>query len=282
MKKKSIRQIKSILRGLIAPEIIQLIKRKINPLKKEDTSKLKIPRYKKTSVKLVGLQIQVPDIASFRFMHKEIFVQNIYKFETSSPIPYIIDGGANIGLATIYFKLLYPTSKIVAFEPDPEVFQDLKFNVEAFGFQNVSLVQKGLWSSNKMLPFKAEGADAGLIGEIDSYNPSDEQQIEVVSLKDYLQQSVDFLKLDIEGSETIVLKDIKEDLKNVKNIFVEYHSFVNQKQTLNEVIEILTRANFRLHISSPGLTCSTPFIKLNTYNNMDMQLNIYGIKHAPN
>ena len=271
---------RNVLR-LMALEIITLIKRKLKFKSEVKKNKAVIPRYTKLTVFLEGKNIKVPDVASFKFMKEEIFEQNIYKFESSSTTPYIIDGGANIGLATIYFKLLYPTSKIVAFEPDPEVFQDLKFNVEAFGFQNVSLVQKGLWNSNKVLPFKAEGADAGLIGEIDRFNSTDEQEIEVVSLKTYLQQPVDFLKLDIEGSETIVLKDIKEDLKNVKNIFVEYHSFVNQKQTLNEVIEILTSANFRLHISSPGLTSSSPFIKLNTYNNMDMQLNIYGIKQDP-
>lgn len=84
--------------------------------------------------------------------------------------------------------------------------------------------------------------------------------------------------MDIEGAETTVLKDIQGKLINIERIFVEYHSFVGQKQTLNEIIDILTKAKFRLHISSPGLTSSTPFIHLNVYNNMDMQLNIYGIK----
>lgn len=268
-------------------KILNLFKSKIHrgnskEIKDEFAELRKLPRFTKSKTLFNNTKIVVPDNASFLFMKEEIFVQNIYKFETSNTKPYIIDGGANIGLATIYFKLLHPTSNIVAFEPDPEVFQALKHNVEAFGFQDISLIQKGLWNSNKVLPFKSEGADAGLIGEIDRQNLTDEQEIEVISLKTYLQKPVDFLKLDIEGSETIVLRDIKNDLNNVKNIFVEYHSFVNQKQTLNEIIEILTNANFRLHISSPGLTSSTPFIHLNTYNNMDMQLNIYGIKEEIN
>jgi len=270
--------IKKILKKIIPPALLQFARRKIIKKKKSDSQKITIPRYTYTTVKLIDKEIGVPDIASYNFMHKEIFSQEIYKFYTGNKEPYIIDCGANIGLSIIYLKSLYPDSKIVAFEPDPEIFQILKGNVEAFNFDQIELIQKGLWNIDTSLFFKSEGADAGQIGEIDKNNPTPEKRIEVVSLKPYLQKPVDFLKLDIEGSETIVLKDIKNDLKNVKNIFVEYHSFVNQKQTLNEIIEILTNANFRLHISSPGLTSRNPFIHLNTYNNMDMQLNIYGIK----
>ncbi|MFN4762869.1 FkbM family methyltransferase [Gillisia sp. Q332] len=277
IKEKKIRRIGRKFRRLIAPEIIQLLKRKSNILKKE-TKVLEIPRYTKTSVQLEGRRIYIPDIASFRFMHKEIFEQEIYKFKTSTLEPYIIDGGANIGLATIYFKKLYPLSKIVCFEPDPEIFKTLKQNIGVFNFRQIELIQKGLWNANSKLFFKSEGADAGLIAEIDKNNSTPESEIEVVSLKPYLQQPVDFLKLDIEGAETVVLRDIQDDLGNIKRIFVEYHSFVGQSQTLNEIIEILTKAKFRLHISSPGLASISPFMNLNVYNNMDMQLNIYGYK----
>jgi FkbM family methyltransferase len=275
---KNIHRLGRKIRRLIAPEIIQLIKRKTNFLKKEKTKVLEIPRYTKTFVQLDGRKIHIPDIASFRFMYKEIFEQEIYKFKTSILEPYIIDGGANIGLATIYFKKLYPSSKIVSFEPDPEIFKTLKHNIEVFDFRQIELIRKGLWNANTKLSFKSEGADAGLIAEIDRNNSALESEIEVVSLKPYLQQPVDFLKLDIEGAETVVLKDIQDDLGNIERIFVEYHSFISQSQTLNEIIEILTKAKFRLHISSPGLASISPFMNLDVYNNMDMQLNIYGYK----
>lgn len=278
IKEKNIRRIGKKFRRLIAPEIIQLIKRKTNLLKKEKTSELEILRYTKTSVPLDGRQIHIPDIASFRFMYKEIFEQEIYKFKTSTREPYIIDGGANIGLATIYLKGLYPSSKIIAFEPDPEIFKILKHNIKIFDFGQIELIQKGLWNANTNLFFKSEGADAGLIAEIDKNNSASESEIEVVSLKPYLKQPVDFLKLDIEGAETVVLKNIQDDLGNIERIFVEYHSFIGQSQTLNEIIDILTKAKFRLHISTPGFSSISPFMNLNVYNNMDMQLNIYGYK----
>lgn len=277
LRERLVKRIKRKLVALFAPELIKLIKRKIQLSQNGHKQKIiDIPRYTKTFVQLDGRQIDIPDIASFRFMYKEIFDQEIYKFKTSTPEPYIIDGGANIGLATIYLKRLFPTSKIIAFEPDPDIFIFLKNNIAAFNLTNVELHQKGLWDHETNLEFWSEGADGGLISDLDPLRLTS-NQIKAISLRPYLNRTVDFLKLDIEGSETIILRDIKSDLKNVKNIFVEYHSFVNQKQTLNEIIDILTNANFRLHISSPGLTSSTPFIHLNTYNNMDMQLNIYGI-----
>jgi hypothetical protein len=65
-----------------------------------------VPRYTKKQIAwLENHEIVIPDSASFFFAY-EIFIQKIYHLKTSNPIPYIIDGGANIGLATIYLKLL--------------------------------------------------------------------------------------------------------------------------------------------------------------------------------
>jgi FkbM family methyltransferase len=267
---------------VIPVELRKFLKRKLMLSTNKENIKIYeslngFPRYTKTTTQLVGHKIIIPDSTSFLFMHKEIFEENIYKFKTSNPAPYIIDGGANIGLSTIYFKLLFPSSKIIAFEPDPEIYSILKENIKSFNFTDVELIKKGLWNKNIKLPFRSEGADAGIIADVDK-TVSASKTIEVVSLKTYLQETVDFLKLDIEGSETIVLMDIQNDLDKVERIFVEYHSFIGQSQTLNEIIDILTKADFRLHVSSPGLSSKAPFINLNIYNNMDMQLNIYGFK----
>lgn len=277
--KKINENVRNKIKTVIAPEIIQFVKRKYNKTHYEfGVDLLNTPRYTKTNIIFRGVPFIIPDSASFLFMHKEIFKENIYKFETLRTTPYIIDGGANIGLATIYLKLLHPTSKIISFEPDPEIYGLLENNIKVFNFTDIELVQKALWNENKTILFKAEGADAGIISDVDS-TISDGEQIEAISLRPYLKNTVDFLKLDIEGAETIVLKDIEGDLGMVQRIFIEYHSFVNQRQSLNEIIDILTKSNFRIYVSSPGLSSKTPLVYLNTYNNMDMQLNIYGFKN---
>lgn len=264
---------------LVPPKAKSFIKQKLG-IKKEATNPdpfyfLKnIPRYTKTKATLKGHEIDIPDSASFLFMYKEIFEDHIYKFETSNPVPYIIDGGANIGLSSIYFKLLYPKAKIIGFEPDATIYNYLKKNIEAFNFKGIELINKGLWNKNTILSFKTEGADAGLLTEEGAT-----ETVQVISLKPYLNKKVDFLKLDIEGAETVVLKDIEENLSLVDRIFVEYHSFIGKPQTINEIIDILIKAKFRIYMSIPGNnSLKSPLMGLESYYNMDFQLNIFGYK----
>lgn len=271
------------LTSLVAPEIKKYLKRRLGYDKlitnSDDFSILKnTPRYTKTKAFVKGVEIDIPDSASFLFMYKEIFQENIYRFKSSNPCPYIIDGGANIGLASIYFKQLFPNSEILAFEPDSTIFGILKSNIEAYNFNGIELIQKGLWSEDAILSFKSEGADAGIIATLDETVTATDS-INVTSLKPFLKRNVDFLKLDIEGAETRVLKDIENDLGKVERIFVEYHSFVGQAQTLNEIIDILIKAKFRIYMSIPGNnSLKSPFMGLGSYNNMDFQLNIFGYK----
>jgi hypothetical protein len=72
------------------------------------------------------------------FIHSvdELLVEEIYKFTTTSQQPYIIDCGANIGLSLYYFKKWYPSSKILAFEPDEQIFNILEKNISYFPNNN--------------------------------------------------------------------------------------------------------------------------------------------------
>ena len=287
-KKNKSKEFKSKLSKFIAPELKAYIKRKLNLKTSKSVSefdRLKlVPRYVKTSAIIHGKELQIPDSASFLFMYDEIFKTEIYKFKTKNKSPYIIDGGANIGLASIYFKQLYPSAEIVAFEPDPFIFDILQANIKSLGLDDVKLINKGLWNENTSLKFQSEGADAGIL---ETYNKSNDKanskSVSMTSLRPYIKSKVDLLKLDIEGAETVVLKDIAEDLDKVDRIFVEYHSFVGQQQTLNELINILTEAKFRIYMSIPGNDAlKSPFMGLSNYNNMDFQLNIFGFKQDCN
>ncbi|MGF1479792.1 MAG: FkbM family methyltransferase [Cyanophyceae cyanobacterium] len=239
-------------------------------------SKLKnIPRYTPASVNLLGKSFGFVDSASFLFMHKEIFEQQIYKFRKTKEEPLIIDCGANIGLSVLYFKQLFPESRVIAFEPDVKVFQVLQKNVDEFQLSNVELIDKAVWSSETTLEFMAEGADGGRVTQIESKH--EKYQVKTVRLRDYLYQPVDLLKLDIEGAETEVIQDCQDLLVNVENFFIEYHSFVNEPQTLHMIINILSSAGYRLHIHPPA-TSPQPFYHRNVHLGMDMQLNIFAFR----
>lgn len=249
-----------------------------NSIKKELKRLEQIPRYTETYTNLLGKKIKIVDSLSFLFMYNEIFETQIYKFLSSNSKPYIIDCGANIGLSVIYFKKLFPDSKIIAFEPDPKIFAVLEENIEAFNFRDINLVQKGLANIEGEVLFIMQGADGSrIINKIDGNKNT--MHIKTTRLRSFLIEPIDFLKIDIEGKETEVLLDCVDVLCNVKNIFVEYHSFSNEKQTLHLLMNVLEKAGFKLHIYSPTGRSPQPFVKRNiSSNDMDMQLNVFGFR----
>src|SRR6266540_416966 len=92
----------------------------------------KMARYQSTVVNLFDKPVEIVDNISFLDMYEDIFKEQTYRFQTSHLSPYIIDGGANIGLSTLYFKELYPNSHITAFEADEQIFDVLKRNVHGW------------------------------------------------------------------------------------------------------------------------------------------------------
>lgn len=223
-----------------------------------------------------GTPLIIADSQSFLFMHKEIFVEELYKFDTTNKSPYIIDCGANIGLGTLYFKHLYPDSEILAFEPDPEVFKILETNIKSHNLTKVNLENKALSAKEGVLDFYSEGSDAGRLNI--QITHGNRIQVQSTKLSKYITRHVDFLKIDIEGSETEVVKDVQEKLPFVERIFIEYHSFIDSEFTLDVILSILKESGFKIQINAPGVSSMQPFIKtLNKYG-MDMQVNIYAIK----
>lgn len=243
---------------------------------KEEREIGKLPRFTAGVTNILERPLKFSDSASFLFIYNEVFKKEIYKFRSTSQVPYIIDAGANIGLSVIYFKQLFPDAKIVAIEADAFVFEILKSNVDSFQYKNVKLVKRALWNVNTILEFHSEGADGGRIATLaDTKKVID---VQTDRLYKYLDRKVDFLKIDIEGAEYKVLEDSKGYLENVQNIFVEYHSFVGREQELPELLDLLKNAGFRLSINTPGLVSGNPLVKIKSYLGMDMQLNIYGYR----
>lgn len=233
-----------------------------------------VPRYQPTTTRVLGQELEVVDSASFIFMYREIFEQEIYRFRARTEAPYIIDCGSNIGLSVLYFKKLYPACRIVAFEPDDRIFAVLQRNIRRSGHEDVELHCRALWTEETSLSFMSEGADGGRLA---TEGDSRDKMVRTVRLSDYLDGHVDFLKLDIEGAETEVLADCADKLSNVENLFVEYHSFANQPQTLHVLTGLLAEAGFRLHVHPQGMS-PRPFISRNVYGRMDMQLNIFAFR----
>jgi FkbM family methyltransferase len=181
-----------------------------------------------------------------------------------------------MGLSSLFFANNYPGSTIVAFEPDEKIFQVLLKNVNTYDLQNVTTLQKAVWNAETTLKFYT---DNGLAGSVENICRKQEPTlVETQRLKNYLQREVDFLKMDIEGAEYPVLIDCKDELKNVRNIFIEYHSYIKKEQQLGDILELLKKAGFRYHIKE-SYSRTQPFISRSLIcENMDMAVNIFGYR----
>ena len=234
-------------------------------------------RYKEFKIKFLDYEFTIPDVRSFLWQFKEIFVEECYKFESSTPKPVIYDCGANVGMSCTYFNRLYINSKIKAFEADPQIVEILTRNLNSNNINNVEIINKAIWTHNDGIEIGIEGADGSSI-----FLEDNKIKVESLRLKDLLESEdrIDFLKLDIEGAELEVIEDCKENLYKVENLFIEYHSFLDHNQELDVILQILKYNDFRYFIKQP-FDRNIPFInRINkNYPNMDLQLNIFAYKY---
>lgn len=234
-------------------------------------------RHSEVTTNILTPSIVSVDALSCVFMYKEIFEKEIYKFNFSATNPVIIDCGANIGLAILYWKRQFPNAKITAFEPDKKVCTVLKKNLQAHNIENVQVIEQGLWNEETTLQFFAEGSDGGRIATDETQKLT---EVQTTLLSKYLNTHVDFLKIDIEGAECTVLTECQDLLTNVQNIFVEYHSFINKEQNLDQILTILRNSGFRIYIEHVGIRSEHPYLKRESSLDMDLQLNIFGYRKS--
>ena len=210
----------------------------------------------------------------------EIFIQEIYKI-VLQPDCYIIDCGANIGLSVLYLKQLFPNAIIIAFEPDKNNFKLLTKNVASFQLPGVELREEAVWIENAMIGFKNEGS---MSSKVDP-NSKETTKVKACRLKDLLVKQVDFLKIDIEGAEYEVLKDIAESLFNVRNLFIEYHGSFGQNNELTHMFTILTNNGFNYYIKEATPVYKKPFFESSDQTikrDWDVQLNIFCFRRNEN
>jgi len=191
----------------------------------------------------------------FRYTYLTIFKWRFYHFRTHTKAPLIIDCGAHIGVSLLYFKQKYPESRVIGFEANPDTFKILEENVRQNQLNGVELVQAAVSDQEGTISFyvwKENGGelkqwgDAGVQNKWNTEDAFTTITVPAVRLSSYIKEPVDFLKINIEGMEGIVLKEIESKLHLVKELRVEYHgSSTNPANTLEDVLALLSRHGFR-------------------------------------
>lgn len=171
----------------------------------------------------IVLRGRTTDIACF----EKIFLRDEYgtPFEKGTPPKFIIDGGANIGMATVYYASRYPSAKVFAVEPERDNFKMLTRNCA--GLKNVILKRAALWPTKGKLGLKNSTNDAWAFLVEKPPASRNYEEIEAITIEQILNElgasKIDILKLDIEGSEKELFENCDNWLSNIGEIAIELH-----------------------------------------------------------
>ena len=154
-----------------------------------------------------------------------IFCRHAYPIPKGSSIHVVVDAGANVGYASVYFARHCPEARIIAIEPETSNYKILARNTA--GYNNIKTLNAALSSSRKTMSIANPQAEKWAFRFSDDTESSREQKIEALAIPDILREFdlpfIDILKMDIEGGEKDVFGQNTQWLSSVRHIFIEIH-----------------------------------------------------------
>lgn len=150
---------------------------------------------------------------------------------------YIVDVGANIGCHAVSYAGFNADSKIIAFEPQEKLYEILIKNVKQNGYQDRIHVYKQCLGHCKMSCELASldkmdkdlhngGCNKGGVGI-----GKGGEHVTITTLDSLELPGLDFIKIDVEGAEGLVIMGGKETIKKYKPVVCFEHNYQRIKPT---------------------------------------------------
>ena len=182
-----------------------------------------------------------------------------------------LDLGANLGYYTLLgSKLVGENGRVYAFECDEEPYKLLKQNVEDNSLKNVQVIKKAVFGSNgtKRLYQREDNTAGSTLFRVgrrarDVLKKRKYIDVETIRLDDsFLKRiKVDFIKMDIEGSEYSALRGMEEIIRsnpNIKIVLEFYPELIDGVEGIvcsKEMLIFLERIGFSLCLINEKRKC---------------------------
>jgi FkbM family methyltransferase len=158
-------------------------------------------------------------------VYKQVMIDQEYEHDLGAAPKVIIDAGAHIGLASIWFASRYPDALVVAIEPERSNFELLTINTA--GYENVRVLQAALWVSDSSVDLHDPGWGTWGFRIGEGSNDGDARVVQAVTVEGVMRRfnldHVDLLKLDVEGAEIEILSDCSTWIDRIDCIVAELH-----------------------------------------------------------
>jgi FkbM family methyltransferase len=235
-----------------------------------------VPRFTPAQVFFEGRPIRLCDAPSFLCAWDEIFVNRIYETcPATGRMPCLVDAGANVGLAALFWKWRYGEFRYLGFEPDPAVAACARENLRAWGIPG-EIIEAAVGAQEGTAEFKPDGADGGrLVGEKGA-TARGSFAVKVRMLSRLLPAEVDLLKIDVEGAEGEVLADIAPCLPRIRSLFVEWHSRTS-RPGFGAAVATLEAAGFDCYVQVAAGP-SRPLLAAPSAGEFSQQVNVYAVR----
>jgi len=145
----------------------------------------------------------------------DIHYQQRYRYYIFNNIPRkrtMIDIGANIGIFARPSAELF--ERVICFEPVFKNFEVLQKNLE--NYDNVELHNLGLGDKDQTVTFELQTLKCGHTKQVEEFIPNPEFEKhtgELTTLDRFDFQSVDWIKIDVEGFENAVLDGSRDTIQ---------------------------------------------------------------------
>ncbi len=169
----------------------------------------------------VHIRLQTTD----PLIYSEILLRGAYAFDFPFSPKIIVDAGANIGMASIYFTHRYPKAKIIAVEPETSNFAALVKNVRAYSM--IIPIHAALWNRDGEVSVSEPGPGTG-ISEKWGFVTHEGAGLKVraITMQTLIDElgirSVDLLKVNIEGAEIEVFQACAW-IQEIRGLMIELH-----------------------------------------------------------
>lgn len=192
---------------------------------------------KEIGVRVRGDRIKIRPVESDLFVLSQIFGSKEYEVGSywesllsqvasawleQGRVPIIVDAGANIGVSSLYFSMVFPQATVVAVEPDEDTFELLVRNCAHR--KNILAVNAALWSHDRGVSIRSSANGSWAHTVADGGLTKSMTLRQLISLVDAASLLV--LKLDIEGAEKEVCRVSESELRQAPCILVEPHDFL--------------------------------------------------------